>query len=137
MIRILHVEDDSDDHILLCRRMEKLAEGELEIVWADHPERALDQIAGEHFDCILCDYHLPGMDGLSLLQNLKGLGNGHLSDTAFILYTTDDDERIKARAMDIGVDGYHVKDAPAAAFSAILHNIVDAVSRCRPARETD
>lgn len=127
MIRILHVEDDSDDHILLRRRIEKLTEEELEIVWAGHPGEALDRLAGERFDCILCDYHLPGMDGLALLRNLRDTG----AKTPFILYTTDDDLRLKERASVSGVDGFHVKDAPLEAYRSILHSIEEAVRRRR------
>lgn len=53
------------------------------------------------FDCILADIHMPGMNGLELLQKLREQG----ITTPVILITALPDQRLDAEAMALGAQG--------------------------------
>lgn len=58
-----------------------------------------------HPDVLLVDYHMPGMSGLDVIQDLKAAGE---SITVLVL-TADTDEAIMAEAIAAGAAGYITK----------------------------
>lgn len=51
-----------------CRMPAAVVAGE-----AGHAAQAMDELARRRFDAILLDVHMPGVDGLSLAQSLRGM----------------------------------------------------------------
>ena len=102
--RILVVEDDE--------LMRELIVGFLDAVGFDKITTARDGLAawrkfeeGERFDLVICDWIMPGMDGLEVLKNIRD------SRTAipFILVTVRDTEEAVKRAIDRGVTAFLAK----------------------------
>lgn len=52
-------------------------------------EEALKRLKGEHFDVVISDSHMPGMNGLTLLENLK-----KQSDHDFLFYLCTGDMEV-------------------------------------------
>jgi two-component system nitrogen regulation response regulator NtrX len=71
MAHVLIVDDDTNTLASLARAF-RLAGHEAEV--CDSANRALERIRTQRFDLILSDVVMPGKDGLSLLEDLKGLG---------------------------------------------------------------
>jgi PAS domain S-box-containing protein len=68
--RVLVVDDDP----LVLRSLTKLFKLDHEVVAARSGQEALEQIrSGEHFDAIVCDVLMPGMNGIELLAELERL----------------------------------------------------------------
>ncbi len=65
---------------------------------------ALRAVRHHRPELILLDLGLPDRDGLSLLPELKALG-----DAAILVLTSRDDERSKVAALDAGADDYVTK----------------------------
>jgi len=53
---------------------------------------ALEKMNNNGFDFILCDVNMPGMDGVTFYQQLKGIGSPYLDKVIFITGGTMDHE---------------------------------------------
>ena len=53
---------------------------------------ALEKVNNNRFDFILCDVNMPGMDGVTFYQQLKGIGSPYLDKVIFITGGTMDHE---------------------------------------------
>jgi two-component system KDP operon response regulator KdpE len=67
-------------------------------------EAALAQIADGRPDIVLLDLGLPGMDGITVIEALRGW-----TTVPIIVLTARDDERSKVRALEAGADDYVTK----------------------------
>ncbi len=101
MIRVLVVDDEPQ-----IRRALSLHLGVrgYEVFEADTGERAIQMAASEHPDVVLLDLGLPGMDGVLVIQALRGW-----TTMPIIVLTVRDDERSKVQALDAGADDYVTK----------------------------
>lgn len=75
-----------------------------EIFEADSGERAIQDAAAHHPDVVLLDLGLGGMDGIMVIEALRGW-----TDVPIIVLTARDDERSKVLALDAGADDYVTK----------------------------
>ena len=128
-MKVLHVDDSPDDLELTRIRLARLSD-RLEIAWADSAKEALAQLASSKYDCVICDYQMPEMNGLELLAELRGQEN----DIPFIFLTGQGNEEIAAEALRSGADGYFTKHEGFAHHERLLHNIRRVVKAQRSAR---
>jgi two-component system, OmpR family, KDP operon response regulator KdpE len=75
-----------------------------EVYEAASGEVALTATANEHPDIVLLDLGLPGMDGVMVLEALRGW-----TKVPVIVLTVRDDERTKVRVLEAGADDYVTK----------------------------
>lgn len=122
MIKLLHVDDSSDDLLLIKTRLRRLS-SRLEIERAGSVEEAFDKLDEELFDCILSDFQMPGMDGLEFLQTLRKSGN----DIPFIFLTGQGNEELAVHALRSGADDYFTKEEGFAQYERLLNSIGRAV----------
>lgn len=55
--------------------------------------------------CVIADVQMPGMNGLDLLEHMRGLGH----DTPFIFITAFPDDAVRARAIKTGAISFLAK----------------------------
>jgi two-component system KDP operon response regulator KdpE len=67
-------------------------------------EAALTAVAGDRPDIVLLDLGLPGMDGIAVIEALRGWTN-----VPIIVLTAREDERSKVLALEAGADDYVTK----------------------------
>lgn len=100
--RVLVVEDN-DMNMQLVEYL--LEEGGVNIVKATSGEEALKITrSADPFDLILMDIHLPGMDGLSVVREMKG--DARTSRVPILALTAHAMRGDKDRFLDAGCDGY-------------------------------
>ncbi len=108
-LRVLLVEDDEDDYVLI---RDLLAEMEgLALEWVDGYEEALRALGREAHDVCLVDYRLGEMSGLALMR--EAAIRGHRAP--MILLTGRGDRTVDLEAMRAGAADYLLKgeiDAP-------------------------
>jgi CheY-like chemotaxis protein len=77
-----------------------------DVDFAENGERALQMAAGSHYDLVLMDLQMPGMDGLTATRYLRGInGYGHVPVVA--LTANSDDYRY--RCDQAGMHGFLAK----------------------------
>lgn len=68
---------------------------------------ALVKIKNKKYDLILTDQNMPGMDGLTLLKNIKQ--NQTNKTTPVLILTTEISDTLKSQAKNLGATGWLVK----------------------------
>ncbi|MHA2368659.1 MAG: response regulator [Candidatus Hodarchaeales archaeon] len=98
-INVLCVDDDSAALEIAKFRLEE-ENSRLVIKTTTSAADALHKLASEAFDAVVCDYKMPGMDGLEFLEQLRSTGNM----IPFIILTGYSREKIATQAMNLGVN---------------------------------
>jgi DNA-binding response OmpR family regulator len=92
-----------DDETALLAQLKKLLEKQRYIVeTAENGEKGLDLIFESPFDTIILDIMMPGMDGLTLLEQARSAG----IDTPVLMLTAKGDTDDRVRGLDLGADDY-------------------------------
>jgi PAS domain S-box-containing protein len=101
-------------------------EGDISVECASSGLEALQKINKSEFDVIVCDYMMPGLDGIGLLKTIKRLG----IETPLIIFTGNGREEIVIDALNYGAYSYLQKgEDPAIQFSQLKELIMRAVQR--------
>jgi len=98
-MRILLVEDDPDLAEAVTRRLRRQGHA---VDWQSDGRAAFEVLGYEPFDLLLLDIGLPGMDGLTLLAQLRRQGN----KTPVLMLTARADIEDRVNALDVGADDY-------------------------------
>lgn len=105
-LKILNIEDNLNDQIILKRILETKLRVEFKITYSLTGKDGLDKATEETFDLILLDYKLPDLSGLEFLEELRK----KRVNTPVIFLTGMGNEKVAVEAMKRGVKDYIVKD---------------------------
>ncbi len=75
-----------------------------EVVVAADGTKGLEQAARAHPDLVVLDLGLPDLDGVRVLEALRGWSN-----VPVVVLSARDEERVKVTALDLGADDYVTK----------------------------
>jgi PAS domain S-box-containing protein len=106
-IKLLLVEDNPGDVLLLRSTLETLGPGRYHVVNATSLNGAVTALAGGRFDAILLDLSLPDSRGLATIQHVQGLSLG----VPIVVLTGANDETMALEAVRHGAEDYLVKGA--------------------------
>ncbi len=123
-IRILHLEDDPAD-ALLVRKALAGAGMKADITVVESREDFLSAIERERFDIILADYNLPGFSGLEALANVRAISE----DMPFIFVSGALGEESAVETLKSGATDYLLKDR--------LHRLAPALRRALTEMEAE
>jgi DNA-binding NtrC family response regulator len=101
VIEVLVVDDEPQMAELVGTYLERTDE-HLDVATATSASDGLD-VLDERFDCVVSDYHMPQMDGLTFLKRVGEV----VPEAVRILYTSDDDAELMIEARDADVDYVH------------------------------
>lgn len=113
-----------DDHEMSRRGLEAMLSGAdwLEVVGeADGCEHGLAEIARLEADIVLLDIRMPGIDGLTCLDEIKRLAR----PVAVVIVTLHADRRYVLEAIRRGAAGYVLKEASTGEILATLAAVAD------------
>src|SRR4030042_4209924 len=126
MIEILVVDDEPSLLEIAKAFLER--KGGIKADTASSADDALTMMSGRDYDAIICDYMMPGMDGLELLKLLREQGN----NIAFVLFTGRGREDVAMEALNSGADFYLQKGGdPKIHFAELVNLINHSVARKR------
>jgi len=101
-MRVLLVEDNER----LAKPFKKLLEGESYAVdWRLNAEEAYNLILFEHYDIVILDLALPGMDGFTFAKTIRG----EKIKTPILMLTARDSIEDRIKGLDLGGEDYIVK----------------------------
>jgi PAS domain S-box-containing protein len=131
MSRILLVDDD--ENLLRIAQMFLIREEPtFNLATATSSREALRRLGETHFDVVVADYQMPGMDGLELLEGLRQEGN----TIPFIMFTGRGREEVAMQALNLGASYYLMKgDKTASTFGELAHIIRQVVEYKRTEEE--
>ncbi|MBD3234992.1 MAG: response regulator, partial [candidate division Zixibacteria bacterium] len=84
-------------------------------------EEGLELMWRNRFFLIICDYYLPGINGLEFFQRSQKLDDNAI----FILITGNGDQEMFDRAWDLGVDGIIKKPLTINKITSAMENIME------------
>jgi len=88
---------------------------------ADDGKTALKELKKEKFDLVLCDWNMPEMSGIELLNEVKS--DDKLKDTPFVMVTAEAQKDNIVEAVKAGVSNYVVKPFTAETISEKLNKV--------------
>lgn len=118
MIKILHIDDDSDALILTKLWCEKINRN-LDVTCSNSGHHALEQLQENEFDCILSDLQMPEMNGLELLREVRRNDN----DIPFIFFSNHANEEHSVEAIQAGASDFIKKDITREQFLFLVNRI--------------
>lgn len=130
-IRVLHVDDEPDFAELAKAILERESDS-IEVVSETDPERALERLDTEDFDCVVSDYQMPMRTGLELLKTVR---ENH-PELPFILFTGRGSEEIASEAISAGVTDY-IQKGGTERFDLLANRITNAVTAFRAKRTVE
>lgn len=131
-IRVLHLDDDRA-LLDVAEEFLELASDHIDIVPETAPERAIERLQTESFDCVISDYEMPGMTGLEFLEHVRSDD----PELPFILFTGRGSEEIASKAISHGVTDYLEKESGGEQYTVLANRIENAVSQYRTEREIE
>jgi diguanylate cyclase (GGDEF)-like protein/PAS domain S-box-containing protein len=105
ILRLLLIEDDEDDYLILCELLKDVPDNHFRLDWVSTYEEGLARALLREHDVLLVDYRLGADSGLSLISKL----NAQPSPVPMILLTGISDSELDARAIELGASDYLVK----------------------------
>ena len=103
-MKILYVEDNTDNVYMLTRRLKKKG---FEVLVAEDGQQGVEMALSELPDLILMDLSLPIMDGWEATKNIKADENG--KNIPIIALSAHAMEEHKKSAMEAGCNDYDTK----------------------------
>ena len=110
---------DDDEWIRDAMRVFFETEG-CRITALETAEEALQMIHQQDYDIVICDYKLPGIDGLAFLKVVRQTCSGALT----MLITAYKTAELVSEAKNIGVDAFIAKPFNSETIEASLSNLI-------------
>ncbi len=119
-LRILVVDDSPTMRRILVNTVQKA--GYSKIQDAVDGKDALAKLMAGEFDLLMTDWNMPNMNGLELVQAVRGDAN--LKDIPILMVTTRNMKEDIVNAIKMGVNGYIVKPFDAKTLNAKIDEIM-------------
>ena len=119
------IVDDEPGLLNLARTYLEMEQG-LRIITASSAPQAMELILSRHFDAVVSDYQMPGMDGIELLKLVRS----KRINVPFVLFTGRGREDVAIAALNNGADFYIQKGGePVAQFAELRNAIMHSIHR--------
>ena len=125
-IKLLLVDDSVDDRELILINLRRGGYSP-DVTAVDTKKSFKDALDDNNWDLIICDYSMPGFDGLTALGILKECG----IDIPFILVSGAIGEELAVKAMKAGANDYMMKDNLQRLVPAIERELKEAKLRAK------
>jgi signal transduction histidine kinase len=118
--RFLIVDDSEPSREMLCRLLER--QGHTCITVENGPH-ALERLRSDHFDIVLLDLMMPGMNGMQTLRTIKA--DPQLADTAVVMLSAFDEVSDIGECLELGAEDYLLKPFDRIVLEVRLHTILE------------
>ncbi|RDI70532.1 GAF domain-containing protein [Halopelagius longus] len=130
-IRTLYIDDD-ESLLELTRRFLETETPRIEVETASSPRRGLESIERREVDVVVCDYQMPEMDGVEVLETVRQTFD---DDVPFIVFTGEGRKEVAIEALNLGADRYLRKGGdPTSQYGVLARTIVQEYEHHRTQR---
>ncbi len=105
ILKVLVVEDDEDDFILISDYFKNIAAWKFEIKWISRYNDALDELCKQPYTICFCDYRLGARNGVELIRDVMAIN----TSTPIILLTGKGNYDVDIEANKAGAFDYLIK----------------------------
>ena len=123
----------ADDHSMIREGLKQLLEfdGSIQVIaQAGDGEECLKKLCQVYPDVLLLDINMPKKNGIEVLQEIRDKATGY--DVKVLILTVHNEVEYLLKAVDIGVDGYILKDSGSAELKKAINCIMDGESYIQP-----
>lgn len=121
----------ADDHVLMREGIRQLLEFDrsIEVIGeASDGEECLQKLEKVKPDVLLLDINMPKLNGIEVLEEIKR----KKINVKVLILTVHNEVDYLIRAVDIGVDGYILKDSESAELKKAIMTVMDGESYIQP-----
>lgn len=121
----------ADDHILMREGIRQLLEfdGSISVIAeASDGEECIDKLLKSNPDVLLLDINMPKKNGIEVLQEIKSRN----INVKVLILTVHNETEYLLKAVDIGVDGYILKDSESAELKKAINTVLNGESYIQP-----
>lgn len=123
-LRVMVVDDMSVSRGLLTQGLEDI--GIWKIETQNSGQGAYAQLVANPVHLVLCDFNMPGMNGLQLLHALRS--NNATQKIGFILVTGSPNDQMVAQGRQLGLNNLIKKPFTAATLKQAIESVVGRIS---------
>lgn len=102
MVNILVVDDEKEQNQIICKFLMK---NNYQVTGCLDASKAYDAMFENHFDIILSDIMMPGIDGFEFAESIRAIDK----NIPILFISAKDDIKSKARGYSLDIDDYMVK----------------------------
>ncbi|OLS21133.1 MAG: Sensor protein ZraS [Candidatus Heimdallarchaeota archaeon LC_3] len=127
-ISILHI-DDNETVLETTKTYCERNRNDFSFTSISDPIEALELLSFQKFDVVICDYEMPGLNGLQVLEKLRDNGN----DIPFIMFTGKGREEVAMKALNLGANYYLMKGLQSikTQYGELIHMILQITTHQR------
>lgn len=121
----------ADDHVMMREGIKQLLEfdGSIEVIEeANDGVECIEKLKKVNPDVLLLDINMPNMNGIEVLQKIR---NKNMNIKVLIL-TVHNEVEYLLKAVDIGVDGYLLKDSESVELKKAINIVLNDESYIQP-----
>lgn len=121
----------ADDHLLMREGIRQLLEfdGTIKVVdEASNGKECIEKLKVSKPEVLLLDINMPEVNGIEVLQKIKEEN----SDVRVLILTVHNEVEYLIKAIDIGADGYILKDSESAELKKAIRTIMKGESYIQP-----
>lgn len=122
-VDVLVIDDDSSFSEMTGMFLEQVNDS-FEVVTCNSGEEGVEYFKANSVDCIVCDYEMPGLDGLEVLERVR-----EISEVPFILFTGRGSEEVASEAFSIGATDYVQKSGKKSKYELLANRIMQYVEK--------
>ncbi|UPV74968.1 GAF domain-containing protein [Halorussus limi] len=131
-ISALYIDDDRS-LLDLTKDFLETQTDRIEVETTDSPRRGLSLLAEREFDAVVCDYQMPELDGLDVLETVRSERD---SDIPFVIFTGRGRKEVAVEALNLGADRYIQKGGdPTSQYGVLAQAIEQEVEHHRTRRQ--
>ncbi len=121
----------ADDHVLMREGIKQLLEfdGDIEVISeANDGVECLEKLKTVKPDVLLLDINMPNKNGIEVLEKIRGRN----LNVKVLILTVHNEVEYLLKAVDIGVDGYLLKDSESAELKKAISAVLNGESYIQP-----
>jgi len=121
----------ADDHVMMREGIRQLLEfdGSIEVIdEANNGEECLEKVKNNLPEVLLLDINMPKKNGLEVLEEIRKTK----INVKILILTVHDEVEYLLKAVDIGADGYILKDSESAELKRAINAVVSGESYIQP-----